>query len=152
RQSGVIGYTNTWRLSGLSVIFGARNCRSEKRFCADEISEESHPQPFRSTDRPSTILKNAPFGGRLLDSHERYRHNGGLRCSCRHVRLGSLLMLRMDDMNADLSRREPLNVTAEPGHDLLKTDVFHVIEAVRAKDRGDTSRLEAADPPLVDLL
>src|SRR6516165_2187544 len=63
-----------------------------------------------------------------------------------------LLMLRMDDMNAGLSRREPLNVTAEPGHDLLKTDVFHVVETVRAEDRGDTSRLEAADPLLVDLL
>src|SRR5215475_14580591 len=61
-------------------------------------------------------------------------------------------MLRTDDMNAELSRREPLNVTAEPGHDLLKTDVFHVVETVRAEDRGDASRFEAAGPPLVDLL
>src|SRR5215470_18517786 len=73
-------------------------------------------------------------------------HQGG------SVRLGGLLMLRMDDMSADLSRREPLNVTAEPGHDLLKTDVFHVVETVRPKDRGDASRPDAADPPLVDLL
>src|SRR6516162_4746776 len=58
----------------------------------------------------------------------------------------------MDDMKAGLSRREPLNVTAEPGHDLLKTDVFHVVETVRAEDRGDASRLEAADPLFVDLL
>src|SRR5215468_12196802 len=63
-----------------------------------------------------------------------------------------VLMLRMDDMNAGLSRREPLNVTAEPGHDLLKADVFHVVETVRAEDRGDASRLDAADPLLVDLL
>jgi len=61
-------------------------------------------------------------------------------------------MLRMDDMNAGLSRREPLNVTAEPGHNLLKTDVFQVVETVRAEDRGDANRLEAADPLLVDLL
>jgi len=27
----------------------------------------------------------------------------------------------MDAVNAGLSRREPLNVTAEPGHSLLKT-------------------------------
>jgi hypothetical protein len=66
--------------------------------------------------------------------------------------LGDLLMLCMDGMNAELPRREPLNVTAEPGHDLLKTDVFHVVETVRAEDRGDASRLEAADPLLVDLL
>src|SRR5215472_3792627 len=63
-----------------------------------------------------------------------------------------LLMLRMDDMNASLSRREPLNVTAEPGHNLLKTDVFQVVETVRAEDRGDANRLEAANPLLVDLL
>ena len=80
--------------------------------------------------------------------------NDGTIASCgfRHVRLDGLLMLRMDDMNADLSRREPLNVTAEPGHDLLKTDVFHDVETVRAEDRGDASRLEAADPLLLDLL
>src|SRR6516165_9956593 len=62
------------------------------------------------------------------------------------------LMLRMDDMNAGLSRCEPLNVTAEPGHDLLKTDVLHVVETARAEDCGDVSRLEAADRLLVDLL
>lgn len=55
----------------------------------------------------------------------------------------------MDDTNADVSRREPMNVTAEPGHDLLKTGLFHVGETVRPEDRGDSSRLEAADPPLV---
>src|SRR5689334_12856061 len=58
----------------------------------------------------------------------------------------------MDDMNAELSWREALNATAESGHDLLKTDVFHVNEAVRAQDRGDISCLQAADPLLVDLL
>src|SRR5215469_2105059 len=60
--------------------------------------------------------------------------------------------LRMNDMNAGLSRREPLNVTAKPGHDLLKTYVFDVVETVRAEDRGNGRRLEAADPLLVDLL
>lgn len=61
-------------------------------------------------------------------------------------------MLRMDDMNADLSRREPLNVAAESGHDLLKTNVFHVDETVRAEDCSDVSWRQAADPLLVDLL
>ena len=32
----------------------------------------------------------------------------------RPVKLGGLLMLRMDDVDAQPSRREPLNVTAKP--------------------------------------
>src|SRR5262249_16307032 len=55
-------------------------------------------------------------------------------------------MLRMDDMNAGLPRREPLNVRAEPGHDLLETDVFDVTKAVRTKKRGHASWLETAGP------
>src|SRR5215469_10814746 len=68
------------------------------------------------------------------------------------MRLGGLLMLGMDDMNGGLSDREPLNVMAKPGHDLLKTNVFDIVETVRVEDRGDARRLEAADPLLVDLL
>src|SRR5271166_1518732 len=49
--------------------------------------------------------------------------------------LGSWLVLRVDDMNASLSGREPLNGAAEPGHDLLEIDVFDVAKSVRAKDR-----------------
>jgi hypothetical protein len=63
-------------------------------------------------------------------------HNLG---SFRHLRLGGLLMLRMDDMNAGLSRREPLNVTAEPGRDLLETHIFDVTKSVPAKNRCNAS-------------
>src|SRR5215469_1282727 len=65
-------------------------------------------------------------------------------CSFRNLRLGGVLMLRMDDMNAGLARREPLNVTAEPGRDLLETDILDVTTSVRAKNRCTASRLETA--------
>ena len=75
-----------------------------------------------------------------------------LRCSFRHLRLGGLLMLRMDDMNADLPCREPLNVTAEPGRDLLETDIFDVTKSVRAKNRCNASWLETAGPTFLSFL
>ena len=61
-------------------------------------------------------------------------------------------MLRMDDMNAGLSRREPLNVTAKPGRDLLETDIFNVAKSVRAKNRCNASRLETAGPTFLSFL
>lgn len=61
-------------------------------------------------------------------------------------------MLRMDDMNAGLSRREPLNVTAEPGRDLLETDIFDVTKSVRAKNRCNARRLETAGPTFLSFL
>jgi hypothetical protein len=50
----------------------------------------------------------------------------------------------MDDMNSELSRREPLNVTTEPGCDLLETRIFDVAKSVRAKNRRNAGRLETA--------
>jgi len=61
-------------------------------------------------------------------------------------------MLRMDDMNAGLSRREPLNVAAEPGRYLLETDIFDVTKSVRAKNRYKASRLETAGPTFLGFL
>ena len=61
-------------------------------------------------------------------------------------------MLRMDDMNAGLSRREPLNVTAEPGRDILETNIFDVTKSVRAKNRSNASRVETAGPTFLSFL
>ena len=69
-----------------------------------------------------------------------------------HAKTWYLLMLRMDDMNAGLPRREPLNVTAEPGRDLLETDIFDVTKSVRAKNRCNASRLETAGPTFLSFL
>jgi hypothetical protein len=62
------------------------------------------------------------------------------------------IMLRMDDMNAGLSRREPLNVTAEPGCDLLETNILDVTKSVRPKNRCNASRLETAGPTFLGFL
>ena len=61
-------------------------------------------------------------------------------------------MLRMDDMKAGLARREPLNVTAEPGRDLLETDIFDVTKSVRAKNCRNASRLKTAGPTFLSFL
>src|SRR5262249_41010485 len=44
--------------------------------------------------------------------------------SSRHVSPRGLLMLPRDDMSARLSHREPLNVAAELGRDLLEAEIF----------------------------
>lgn len=53
-------------------------------------------------------------------------------------------MLSVDDMKTSLPWREPLNGTAEPGHDLLEIDIFDVRKSVRAKNRCNASRLKTA--------
>jgi hypothetical protein len=58
----------------------------------------------------------------------------------------------MDNMNAKVSRRESLNGAAEPGRDLLETDVFDGAKSVRAKNRSNTSRLETAERTFTHLL
>ncbi len=63
-----------------------------------------------------------------------------------------LLLPRMDDMNAGLSGREPLNGMAEPGRDLLIIDVFDVTKSMGSKHGCNASRLETADPTLTDFL
>ena len=77
---------------------------------------------------------------------------GAILCSFPHVKLGDLLTLRTDDMNAELSRREPLNVTAEPGRDLLEIDIFDVTKSVRPKNRCNPSRLETTGPTFIYFL
>lgn len=52
------------------------------------------------------------------------------------------LVLSVDDMKTYVSGREPLNGAAEPGCDLLETDVFEVTKSVRAKNRSNAARLE----------
>src|SRR6516162_1604469 len=59
---------------------------------------------------------------------------------------GGLLMFRMEDMNAGPSRRQPTNVRAEPGRELLETNLFDLTKSVRAKNRCNASRLETAGP------
>jgi len=61
-------------------------------------------------------------------------------------------MLRMDDVNSELSRREPSNVTAEPGCDLQETQIFDVTISVQAKNRRNASRLETAGPTFLRFL
>ena len=61
-------------------------------------------------------------------------------------------MLRVDDMDPGLPRRKPLNVTAEPGRDLLEADVFDVTKSVRTKNRGNASGLETAGPTFLGFL
>ena len=51
----------------------------------------------------------------------------------------------VNNMNASVSGRESLNGAAEPGRDLLETDVFDGTKSVRAKNRCNASRLETAD-------
>ena len=63
-----------------------------------------------------------------------------------------LLPRRMDDMNADLSWRESLNVAAEPGRDLLETDILDGRKSVCAKKRCNAGRLETAGPALRSFL
>src|SRR5262249_3390950 len=60
--------------------------------------------------------------------------------------------LRMDDMNASLSRRKPLDVPAEPGCDLLETNIFNVAKSVRANHCCNAGRLEAAGPTFFSFL
>src|SRR5262249_15214674 len=71
------------------------------------------------------------------------------RCGASGVRFS---VLSVDDVKAGLSRREPENGAAEPGRDLLETDVLEVTEAARAKNRGNASRLEAAGPTFTNSL
>ncbi|MFZ0590731.1 MAG: hypothetical protein WAM39_09625 [Bryobacteraceae bacterium] len=61
-------------------------------------------------------------------------------------------VLSVDDMNTSVSWRESLNGAAEPGRDLLEIDVFDGTKSVRAKNRGNASRLETADRTFVNFL
>jgi len=61
-------------------------------------------------------------------------------------------LLRMDDMNPEPSRRQPLNVRPEPGRDLLETKMFDLTKSVGAKNRCDASRLETAGPTFPSFL
>ena len=54
------------------------------------------------------------------------------------------LVLCVDNMNASVTGREPLNGAAEPGRDLLEMDVFEGTKSVRTKKRSNASRLETA--------
>src|SRR5580698_888522 len=54
------------------------------------------------------------------------------------------LVLGMENMEAGVSGCESLNGAAEPGCDLLETDVFEVTKSMRAKDRRHGRRLETA--------
>src|SRR5262245_24799183 len=65
---------------------------------------------------------------------------------------GSALVLSVDNVKTSLSRRESLNGVAEPGRDLLETDIFEVTETVRAKNRCNSSRLETAGPAFTNSL
>jgi hypothetical protein len=62
------------------------------------------------------------------------------------------LVLSVDNMNASVSWREPLNGAAESGRDLLETDVLDVTKSVRAKNRCNASRLETADRTFLNFL
>lgn len=55
-------------------------------------------------------------------------------------------------MSTEVSGRESLNGAAEPGRDLLKTDVFDGMESVRAKSRRNAGGLETADRTFTSLL
>lgn len=61
-------------------------------------------------------------------------------------------VLSVDNMNASVSRCESLNGVAEPGRDLLETDVFDGTKSVRTKNRGNASRLETAVRALTNFL
>jgi hypothetical protein len=54
------------------------------------------------------------------------------------------LALSVDNMSAKVSGRESLNGAAEPGRELLETDVFDGTRPVRAKNRCNASRLKTA--------
>ena len=55
-------------------------------------------------------------------------------------------------MNASVSGSESLNGVAEPGRDLLETDVFDGTKSVRAKNRCNASRLEKAERTFTNFL
>src|SRR5262245_20149836 len=99
-----------------------------------------------SDPRPSSFAATAQHG-RSWASSEGRSHRLGY-----HAKAWRLLMLRMDDMNAGLPRREPLNVAAESGRDLLETDIFDVTKSVHAKNRCNASRLETAGPTFLRFL
>jgi hypothetical protein len=58
----------------------------------------------------------------------------------------------VNDMNTSVSRRESLNGAAEPGRDLLETDVVDDTESVRAKNRCNPGRLETAHRAFINFL
>jgi hypothetical protein len=53
---------------------------------------------------------------------------------------------RMDDVNASLARRQPVNGAAEPRRDSVVIDVFDVAKSVRAQDRRNVGGIETAGP------
>jgi hypothetical protein len=55
-------------------------------------------------------------------------------------------------MNASVSGRESLNGAAEPGRDLLEIDVLDGTKSVRAKNRRNARRFEAADRTFTNFL
>ena len=61
-------------------------------------------------------------------------------------------VLSVDNMNAKVSGRESLNGAAKSGRDLPVIDVFEVTKSVRAKNRGNASRLETANRTFVHFL
>src|SRR5579864_1561214 len=62
------------------------------------------------------------------------------------------LVPRVDNMNASVSGRESLHGAAEPGRDLLETDVFDRTKSVRVKNRCHAGRLETAVRTLANFL
>ena len=61
-------------------------------------------------------------------------------------------MLSVDNMNAGVSGRESLNGAPEPGRNLLEIDVFDGTKSVRAKNRCNAGRLEAAGRTFTNFL
>ena len=62
------------------------------------------------------------------------------------------LVRSVDNMKTSVSGREPLNGVAEPGPDLLETDVFDITKSVRAEHCCDTGWIESAGPTFPNFL
>jgi len=62
------------------------------------------------------------------------------------------LPLGVDNVKTGLSGRESLNRVAEPGRNLMETNVFDVAKSVRAQDRGNAGWREAAGQAFIGLL
>ena len=62
------------------------------------------------------------------------------------------LVLGVDDVKASVFGRESLNGAAEPGRDLLETDVFDGTKSVRTKNCSNASRLETVDRTFTNFL
>ena len=76
----------------------------------------------------------------------------GWRPATDYMLLENDLVLSVNHMNTKVSGRESVNGAAEPGRDLLETDVFDVTESVRAKNHCYASRFETADRAFINFL